>query len=72
MRESKDDESRAKSLERIFEENGYYIPLKIYFGGLAFLEERKNELMNIEVLENETGLNFKKENEPDTKQNYWY
>ena len=60
---SVNDEERAKRLENIFEENGYYIPLKIYFGGTAIMEEEIKISNTTNNLRNDIDVDIKSDNQ---------
>ena len=58
---SKPDGDITKKLEKIFEENGYYIPLKIYFGGKAIIENNEKFSNTSEYSKNAIDINFTQE-----------
>ena len=63
-----DDEERAKLIDAIFEENGFYFPLKIYFGGLIKKSTEKESSKKDEKISDGTDINVKVDPNKEVKQ----
>ena len=63
-----DDEERAKLIDAIFEENGFYFPLKIYFGGLIKKSTEKESSKKDEKIFDGTDINVKVDPNKEVKQ----
>ena len=63
-----DGEERAKLIDAIFEENGFYFPLKIYFGGLIKKSTEKESSKKDEKISDGTDINVKVDPNKEVKQ----